>query len=76
MISVHKFEAMVSTECHRHGTHLSLRFTKETQTLKLLCTIDYRVCGLMTPGLSKDIGVMYDHTLLTCKSPERTSGYT
>ena len=34
-------------------------------------------CCLMTPGLSKDIGIMYDHTFFKpCKSSDRTSGHT
>ena len=30
----------------------------------------------MTPGLSKDIGVMYDHTFDKRKSADQTSGHT
>ena len=31
---------------------------------------------LMTPGLSKDIRYVYNHSAITCKSADQTSGYT
>ena len=34
-------------------------------------------CCLMTPGLSKDIRChVYNHTAITCKSADQTSGHT